>query len=125
MILGCVRMVDPIYVARAEKDSRLKVVKQIKSRAMDGRWPPTLIFPEGVRTQPVNKPKVHIRTMKQGLPGFSRTLFHKCCVYFEHAFTSLNYIQGDLQKIISNFEGQYPTFYFNKNHQKYPNITTL
>ena len=77
MILGCVRMVDPIYVARAEKDSRLKVVKQIKSRAMDGTWPPTLIFPEGVRTQPVNKPKVHIRITKQRLLGFSRTLLDK------------------------------------------------
>ena len=33
------------------------------------------------------------------------------------------YIQGVQQKIISNFEGQYPTLSFNKNHQKYTNIT--
>ena len=32
-------------------------------------------------------------------------------------------LQGVLQKSISNFEGQYPTFSFNKNHQKYTNIT--
>ena len=32
-------------------------------------------------------------------------------------------ISGVLQKIISNFEGQYPTFSFNKNHQKHTNIT--
>ena len=32
-------------------------------------------------------------------------------------------LQGVLLKSISNFEGQYPTFSFKENHQKYPNIT--
>ena len=33
------------------------------------------------------------------------------------------YIQGVLQKSVTKFEGQYPTFSFNKNYQIYINIT--
>ena len=36
----------------------------------------------------------------------------------------LHVIQRVLQKSISNFEGEYPTFSFNKNYQKYTNITS-
>lgn len=31
----------------------------------------------------------------------------------------IRYIQGVLQKCVSNFERQYPIFFFYENHQKY------
>ena len=38
-------------------------------------------------------------------------------------FTVILPIQGVQQKSISNFEGQYATFSFNKNHQIYRSMT--
>jgi len=50
-IIGhAVRLILPVSVVRDVKDSRLKVVKEIKRRAKDGTWPPIIVFPEGTCT---------------------------------------------------------------------------
>ena len=44
-------MIQPIYVSRADKESKHKTIASIKERAnSEGKWPPFLIFPEGTVT---------------------------------------------------------------------------
>lgn len=50
LIGSCVRIIQPVAVSRADRDSKTKVVKEIKRRAKEGNWPPIIIFPEGTCT---------------------------------------------------------------------------
>lgn len=45
------KLAQPVYVYREDKDSRLKTIAELKRRAQSGGiWPQFLIFPEGTTT---------------------------------------------------------------------------
>ena len=48
--LAILAICDPIYVSRTNAESRKKTVELIKQRAYNpGKWPQTMIFPEGIK----------------------------------------------------------------------------
>lgn len=47
---NCLRLLQPTAVSRAEKNSKINGVKEIKRRVANNDWYPTLLFPEGTCT---------------------------------------------------------------------------
>ncbi|XP_065676603.1 lysophosphatidylcholine acyltransferase 2-like [Hydra vulgaris] len=45
-----IRLLQPIVVSRADRDSKVFVANEIKRRSAAGVWPPIVIFPEGTTT---------------------------------------------------------------------------
>ena len=47
---NCARLMQPTTVSRADKNSKLSVIKEIKRKVNSEDWPPTLLFAEGTCT---------------------------------------------------------------------------